>query len=188
MTDVRPRPGRLLRITPRQGGALAVVWLFLALFFGALYRFADATEHHAYNANSTPPGVVTLTQGKKYQLSTKDGQPGLAARGEQIATANCLWQTGTTTQQPLGITGLGADSGAIHVVATFIAPASGPVQILCSGLGPVFIDDADDSTPDLALAFVVLASGLAAVGVSLGIWALYQGSTASRAADEPVDN
>jgi hypothetical protein len=177
------------RITARQAGALAVIWLFLALFFGALYRFADGSERHAYNSQSTPPSAVRLTQGKHYQLSTVGGQTAMAAADEQIATANCVWQLPGGAPGPLGVTGLSPDSGATHVVGTFVAPATGSIEITCSGLGPVFIDDADNSGTDLALAFLLLSSGLATVGVVLGLWALHEGLLTPKAdADSDADS
>jgi hypothetical protein len=174
----RPARRRPNRVTPRQAGALAVLWLFLALFFGALYRVADATEHHAYNSGDKPPAFVTLTDGKHYQLSTKGGQSALVADGQQISTADCHYQVPGGTPQVLGATAVADDSGATHVVATFVAPVGGRVQITCAGLGPVFVDDADSSTLDLAIVFVLMSSGLASLGVILGLWALYAGSQA----------
>jgi hypothetical protein len=175
---------RFPRVTPRQAGALAVAWLVMAVFFAVLYRFADDSEHHAYNTDAVPPSPVTLSLGKIYQLSTMAGQSGLAASGQLMSTANCIWQTPTGTPHALAVTALPDDSGSIHVVGTFVGPANGPVQITCTGLGPVFVDDAESSGPDLALVFVLISAALASAGAMLGIWALYAGSQSPRAAPE----
>jgi hypothetical protein len=193
-----------LRMTPRQAGALAVIWLILALFFGVLYRFADSAEHHAYNAGATPPSTVTLTQGKHYQLSTAGGQAALSAAGQQVSAADCKYQLGDLPAENLGATALADDSGATHMVATFVAPVSGAVRITCAGIGAVFVDDANDSALDLGLVFVLISSLLASCGVVFGIWALYASSGHSSSdpndrpdqvdyrgstdIDQPVDN
>jgi hypothetical protein len=152
------------------------VLLLLSMAFLGLWRIADDSQNHAYNPQAMPPTTVALTAGKQYQLSTADGPEALAARHVSTIRDACRWSVPGSAPQTLALTPLAADSRSLHVVATFVAPAGGDVHIECPAWGAVWVDDADDSSVDLAGLFLVLAVITLTGGVILGLTALYRRS------------
>jgi hypothetical protein len=81
-------------------------------------------------------------------------------------TVHCVISGADGAQTPLVIESTKDDSRDLHVFATFRAAQSGSFHFSCDGIGDVFIDDAEDSPPDFSATLTVLASVLAAVGVT----------------------
>ncbi len=161
----------------RRTGLAAIVLLLGAALAGGLYRVADAAEHHAYNSGALPAASYQLTEGRTYQISTPGGLADLTRRHVDVAAPACTWSTGTAASQHLRVTALGSDAKANHVVATFVAPAGGPVRIACAGWGPVMVDDADSATWDVAGLLLVVTVILLTAGTAVGLGALYRHST-----------
>lgn len=177
---------------PRSVAVIAVVGgaLLLSSFaFLGLWQIADDSQNHAYNPGAMPPTMVALTAGKQYQLSTADGPEALAAQHRNTVRDACTWSEGGSAPQNLAVTPVASDSRSTHVVATFIAPASGDLHIACPVWGAVWVDDADDAPTDLAGLFLLLGVITLTSGVILGLTALYRRSAepAGRHARDDLD-
>jgi hypothetical protein len=161
--------------------------LLTSIAFLGLWRIADDTQNHAYNPGATPPTMVALTAGRQYQLSTADGPDGLAARRVDTVRDACAWSAAGSAPQTLAITPVASDSRSTHVVATFVAPASGDLHIACPVWGAVWVDDANDAPIDLAGLFLLLAVITLTGGVILGLTVLYQRSAEPGGRHTPED-
>lgn len=181
-------PRRIGTLMWRYRGVVAVVMLIAAVFFAGLYRVADGAEKHSYNVGAVPPTTVKLTTGRTYEISLRGGRAALEARGLRPKDAHCSWSLGSSdVWQPLTVTPLSEDVRPTHAVATFIAPASGPVRIDCAEWGAVYVDDADNSGWDYAGLFVVLTALCLFLCVALGASALYARSSHSARAHRSGD-
>lgn len=170
----------------RAATASAAVGLVVGgLLLAALYRIVSASEHHAYSANPVPTNSAHVTLDKTYLLSTPGGVTRLTKHGVDANTPQCEWSVGGSGSQALTVSAAGGSTKATNVVATFVAPFTGDVHVDCLGWGPMFIDDADDSTADTAGWLLLLATTVLTVGVALGLAALRSaGLASSRAARE----
>ena len=138
--------------------------LGLALF--VLSRASLSGEHHAY-ASGSAPSSVQVTAGHTYRVSIRGGVARAQELGVTPATLSCTLSSPTTGTRALTVTPEAADTKATQVIASFVARVSGRVQVACTGLPRVFVDDADDSGFD-ASGLLLLAAVLAlAVGVPL---------------------
>jgi hypothetical protein len=157
------------------GPAAVVVALLLvvaALSFGLSSAFAGI-QRHAYDSGPAPSTVV-LTARHTYQLSVPGGQAALIAAGANANQPQCSWSSGAGLTQPLTVTALPADSGAVNTVATFVAPMGGRVHIECAGWQNVFVDDADSAPFDRGGLFLVVGIVALTAGVTLGLATLYR--------------
>ena len=164
---------------PRRIAVVAIVsvgLLLSSIAFLGLWQIADDSQSHAYNPGAVPPTMVALTAGKQYQISTADGPEPLAGRHTSTLKDACTWSEGGSAPQTLAVTPVASDSRSTHVVATFIAPASGDLHIACPVWGAVWVDDADDAPTDLAGLFLLLGVITLTSGVILGLTALYRRS------------
>lgn len=146
-----------------------------------LYRVISGTEHHAYSSGTLPPPAVRLTEGTSYHLAVRGGVDALIKRGAVLTSPACEWSVGGSAAQALTITPYDANSKATDAVGTFTAPFTGDLHIACTGWGPVFVDDADNTPADVAgwmLFFGVLAL---IVGGGLAVGSL-RAASASRSA------
>ena len=166
---------------PRSVAVVAIIsggLLLSSIAFLGLWQIADDSQNHAYNRGAVPPTMVALTAGKQYQISTAGGPEALAARHTNTLKDACTWTEGGSAPQTLALTPVASDSRSTHVVATFIAPASGDLHIACPVWGAVWVDDADDAPTDLAGLFLLLGVITLTSGVILGLSALHRRSEA----------
>jgi len=164
---------------PRSVAVIAIVsgaLLLASVAFLGLWQVTDDSQSHAYNRGAMPPTMVALTAGKQYQISTAEGPEALAARHTNTLKDACTWSEGGSAPQTLAVTPVASDSRSTHVVATFIAPASGDLHIACPAWGAVWVDNADDAPTDLAGLFLLLGVITLTSGVILGMTALYRRS------------
>ena len=164
---------------PRSVAVVAILsggLLLSSIAFLGLWRIADDSQNHAYNPGAVPPTMVALTAGKQYQISTADGPEALAAQHTNTLKDACTWSEGGSAPQTLAVTPIASDSRSTHVVATFVAPASGDLHIACPAWGAVWVDDADDAPTDLAGLFLLLGVITLTSGVILAFTALYRRS------------
>lgn len=155
---------------PRRGGTslaagVALVLLALVLFGGS--RVIAAGQRHAYDPGARPPAAYHVTSGKTYQLSSPRSVAQLKKAG-LLGSLECFITTGSGEQTSLGLASTSEDDRNLHVVATMIAPTTGQVRVSCTGIGDVFIDDADDAGPDRSAMLMLLSIALGLLGVILG--------------------
>jgi hypothetical protein len=162
-------------------GVLGGVLMAMAALFAACYRIAESSGSHSFDPGAQPPAVVRLTEGDMYQLSVPGGPAGLTKAGADPNAPRCTWSSAGVTSAVLAVQPLGADSKAIHAVATFVAPVTGRVRIDCANWGEVFVDDADGAGTDLAGIFVLAATCALTIGGALVMWALWRGEVAAAA-------
>ena len=182
--------GRRAAARPRRNavGSVAVVLLLLGIVFAGLYRIADGSERHSYNAGALAPDYVHVTAGKQYEISTPGGVPALLEHGVAVGQIMCSYRLGAGSSSALSVTSLGASTRTVHAVGTFIAPVTGAVHIDCLALtSGVFVDDADDAAPDPAGAFILVSTISFTLGAALGLSALYRRSTARRGKHDQVE-
>lgn len=157
----------------RPAAIVALLLLIAGGLYLAVFKVADARARHAFNAGWRPPSSVALTAGRTYQISVRGGADALRARQADPTAPRCTWSADSSARQPLQVSPLGADSGALNVVGTFVAPAGGPLHIECAPWGPVSVDDADDSSVDLPGVFVLLSAVTLTAGIALGVGLAY---------------
>jgi hypothetical protein len=143
--------------------------LVVGLLCCALYRVVSGSEHHAYSAGAEAPQSVHLTAGTSYTLSVPGGVRTLLDRGVDVSAAQCQWSIGGSAAQALTVTAERADTKATNVVATFIAPFTGDLHIDCAGWGGVFVDNADNTSADVAGWFLLVGVIALTLGVGLGL-------------------
>jgi hypothetical protein len=165
---------------------VAAVLILAGLLLLGLYRLIGGTEPHAYAPGATPPNSVQVTAGHTYRLSVPGGVKALHAQGLQQGTLRCSLTGTDGIPQPLTLTRESDGTRATNVVASFTAPAGGPVHADCTGWGAMFVDDADDAPADTA-GWCLLGSIVAlTVGVGLALSAARSRLDAPRA-EESAD-
>ncbi len=155
--------------------AVAVAVLVAGLVLAALVRVVGGTEQHSWSPGAVAPEFARLTAGKTYQLAVPGGIKDLTDRGIDVTTPRCSYTVRGGTGRPLAVTAEGADTKATNTVGRFAAPVTGEVHVDCLGWGALFVDDADDASPDVAGWLLVLAVVLLTVGAGLGLSALRAG-------------
>jgi hypothetical protein len=165
--------------------AIAGAVLILAgLGCWALYVNASGHEPHAYARAGAPPQYVQVEIGKTYRIAIRGGVPAVAQAGVDIASLQC------TAARP------GAGPGALNLfiedvnntkatddIASFVAATTERLHVECSGLGPVFVDNAEDAAFDWSGVWLVLASLGLLIGIPLTLSAL---RSAGRRPDDSV--
>ena len=167
--------------------AAAVVLIALGFVALALSRIAAGSEHHAYSSGTLPPRSFHLTAGTTYHLSVRGGVNELA-KTANVSAPSCSWTSGGAASQPLTVTPENADTKATNVVASFIAPFTGDLQIECIGWPATFVDDADDTGTDWAGWFLFVGSAALAAGVPLALSAARMRQRRSAAARAREDD
>lgn len=140
--------------------AAGIVLLFASIVLFGAAAVLSGSQRHSYSADAVPPRYVTVTQGESYRISIHGGVAAEAARGLQPSALQCDFSTVGSGAGYLDLQAESASSKATNDIATFTAPVSGRIHIDCTGLGAVFVDDADDAGFDGAGLAVVL--GIAA--------------------------
>ena len=119
----------------RHRGVVAAMLLGATVLLAGLYRVADGSEHHSYNAGAVPPMTVKLTNGHTYEISVPGGRDALKKRGISTQVAQCSWTQDSSGKRVLKVTPLSQDVRATHAIATFTSPVSGEVHVDCAGMG-----------------------------------------------------
>ncbi len=152
---------------PRRA-VLAAVLLLLGILSWGVSRVESGNEHHAYTRGSAPASV-NVTAGSSYQLSVRGGLDALTSAGLSAQSAPCDWRQSGGASSPLQLKAEDAGSKATNVVASFVAPVSGPITISCDGWPGIYIDNADDAGFDRSGFLLLLAMVLLTLGVGLGL-------------------
>ena len=138
----------------------------------ALYVRATNSEHHAYAHGGNPPTYVRIEPGVTYGIAISGGVKREVALGLPPGTLQCTAAAQGQAPGPLQVTPEEQGTDVKDIKATdrigfFTADRGGLVHITCSGIGPVFIDNATDAPYDWSGVWLVLASVLLAVGLPL---------------------
>jgi hypothetical protein len=160
---------------------VAALLIAAGIVLCGLYRVLSGTEHHAFSADALPPKSVHVTAGTTYHLAVHGGVDALIKRGAVLSAPQCDWSVGDNAPDALTVSAYDANTKATDAVGTFIAPFTGNLRITCAGWGPIFVDDADNSSSDVAgwmLFFGVIALTL---GGALAV-AAWRASSEARAA------
>jgi len=144
-----------------------VVLLIVALLLFAASRVVATGQRHAYDPGASPPAGYRLTAGTTYQLSASRSVAELKQAG-LLSDLACFSTSVTGEQSPLALSSIADDDRNLHQFATFIAPVTGRLQLSCTGIDAVFVDDADDAGPDRSALLVLLAAGVGLLGVVVG--------------------
>ena len=188
MSDVDVRPARAAASLRPAVAALLVV---LGLGFCVLWKIASGTEQHSYDRGAVAPSFVELTGGHSYAISVPGGVATAIADGVPTSIEDDVTYldphcsvsgTGIGTQR-LTLVPEQAGSKATEQIASFVSSVTGDVQVSCSRLSSVFIDDADDAGFDYAGVLLWLGVIALAVGLPLGLSVLRE-STNVREDDE----
>jgi hypothetical protein len=174
------------RIRPTRAAA-ATGLIIAGLLLAALYRIVSSSEHHSFSAGPVAPNTAHVTQGKQYTLSTPGGVKRLKQHGIEVTTPQCEWSVGGSASQALTVTAAGEFTKASNVVATFVAPFTGDLHFDCLGWGPMYVDNADNASADIAGWSLLLAVIMLTAGVALGLAALRSAGVESERATREDD-
>jgi hypothetical protein len=164
--------------------AVLLVVLGIALWLG--YRVFAGTESHAYSPNAVPPDTVRVTANRTYELGYSGGVRGLADQGLNPASLSCIWtRPGASAPSALAVDGYSPDSLSRNGVASFTAPTSGDIHIMCDGLGAMFVDDSDDASADPSGWLLLAATIVLTLGAALTMAVLRATPRGGEAAAEP---
>lgn len=143
----------------RLAAGMALV-LLTALLIGAAQVVAHQ-QRHAYDPGAQPHSAQ-VTAEHTYQLSSSTPVARLIATGV-LATLSCTYSADGITDNVVPLSSTLDDERNRYQFALFIAPVTGRIDVRCADIGAVFVDDADDATPDWAGLLSVLAvlTGLA---------------------------
>jgi hypothetical protein len=164
MSDPRPATTRALF-----AGTLLVI---AGLAFWALYVTQSGSERHSYTRGGSPPPTVRLVQGHTYWIAIPGGVAEEARRGIDPAALQCTAARPGQAPGALNIAPEQRDSKAIDRIASFVSGINGTVQVQCTGLGTVYVDNAADASFDWSGLWLVLASLALVVGLPLTLSAL----------------
>lgn len=144
-------------------------WTLVAvgLLLWAAARFESSREHHAYAGGGAAPVPAQVHLGATYRLSVPGGVRALKAVGVDAGTVACTATRTDGATYALRLARESADTKAEDVFASFVSPTTGRVEVTCTGLGAVYLDDADDAGFDVAGLLLVLAVVALAVGLPL---------------------
>ena len=155
------------------------LWLGVVLLLAAGLAWfgraaANSTAAHAWTPDAPPRRTVQLSAGRDYTLSTPAGISALAdQQGVDQPKLRCSATPQSGSAVALKVTVGQVDRRIPHIVGQFRAPFSGPAAISCTGVGRVFVDDADDAAFDAAGLLVVLTVVALLVGATLTLSGIY---------------
>ncbi|HEX2904043.1 MAG TPA: hypothetical protein VHO01_11365 [Jatrophihabitans sp.] len=180
MISTPARPDQVARRDALAGDRAALVRLAAGVVLGLLgvlvfagSRYAAAQQNHAYDPGAVPPASFRVTAGKTYQLSSTTPTRQLIAQAA-LSTLACTWTGDGRLENQLPVTSVLNDERNRFEFALFEAPISGSIQIRCAGMPAVFVDDADDSSPDWAGLLLIVATLFGLAGGVLAVQGGYQ--------------
>jgi hypothetical protein len=143
------------------------VLVLLGLAAWALFALQNARERHSYAHGLVPPAYVELHAGKTYSLAIPGGVHGEENLGLDPAKLSCT--AARPGQEPAGlsVTPEHSDTKAIQQIGSFTPGFSGSAHVECTGIGVVFVDDADNASFDWSGLWLIVASAALVVGLPL---------------------
>lgn len=162
MSDADVLPGRPAA-TVR--APIAVLLVVLGLGFCVLWKLAAGTEQHSWDRGAVAPSYVELTGGHEYAISIPGGVPTEVEDGVSPGQLSCTAGASGIATQRLQLVPEQEGTKATNQIASFTSPVTGQVQIACTRLSAVFVDDADGTGFDYA--GVLIWSGVLALAIGL---------------------
>lgn len=160
----------------RSSGVLAAALLIAAgLLLWVTSGFAAGRERHSYTAGR-PPGSAQVTAGHTYWLAVHGGVRTLQARGVDPQTVTCTGYRTAGSGVALTLAREVVDTKAVNAFASFVASATQRISVVCTGVGAVYVDDAEDATFDLGGLLLIAACVVLVIGVGLLLSALRTGA------------
>lgn len=151
-----------------------------------LFVLQSRSEQHAFNGGANPRDFVRVAAGRTYAIAIHGGVRRLTQLGLNPEQLRCTAAPRGGAPQVLRLTTETSDTKANNQIATFVAGVSGDVQVRCSGIGAVYVDNAEDSPFDWSGLWLVLASLTLVVGLPLMLSALRSTTRRADSADRPV--
>jgi hypothetical protein len=148
--------------------------VIVGLLCWALYVRGANSEHHSYAHGGNPPTYVQLEAGSTYGIAIHGGVKREAELGLAPGTLQCTAARRGEAPGPLEVTAESADTKATDRIGSFVSGISGEVRVQCSGIGPVYVDNAVDAAYDWSGIWLILASVLLAIGLPLTLSGLRQ--------------
>jgi hypothetical protein len=133
----------------------------------ALYVQRSGNEPQAYARGGKPPAYVQVHAGGTYRIAVRGGVATEAQAGIAPASLSCTAARPGAAPGRLDLTYENADTKATDDIASFTAAITGQLHVQCTGLGDVFVANADDSPFDWSGVWLVLASLALVVGTPL---------------------
>lgn len=152
-----------------------------------LFVVQSRSQHLSFSSAASPPQSVRVVAGHTYSIAIHGGVRRLAELGIESSALHCtIAQTGQPPRA-LQLTAESSDSKANNQIATFVSAVSGDVQIRCTNIGAVYVDNAADASFDWSGLWLVLASLSLVIGLPLTL-SLLRGTTrrAPESAARPV--
>lgn len=150
----------------RLGAGVALILFAVVLYAGS--RWIAGRQSHAYDPGASPATTYPVTAGRTYELSSATSVKRLMDSGA-LSTLACTWSADGQVANQLALTGTLADERNLHQFALFTAPITGSIQVKCTDVPSVFIDDADDTAPDWAATLIILTVLVAVTGAVLAV-------------------
>jgi hypothetical protein len=143
--------------------------IILGLVCWALYVRQTNSEHHAYAHGGNPPTYVQIHAGKSYGIAIHGGVQREIRLGLAPGSVQCTAARRGQSPGPLDVTAETQDTKATDRIASFVSGINGVVHVECSGIGAVYLDDADDAAYDWSGFFLILASLALLTGLPLAL-------------------
>jgi hypothetical protein len=146
--------------------------LIAGLASWAFFVQRSNTEPHSYSRGGKPPSSVRLVAGDTYSIAIHGGVDREVQLGLSPSALQCTAALAGQAPGALELVVEQQDTKATDKIASFVSAISGVVQVQCTGIGRVYVDDAADATFDWSGVWLVLASLALAIGVPLMLSAL----------------
>lgn len=156
------------------GGLLVLA----GLLSWALYALSAGHERHSYTHGGNPPTYVDLVAGRTYHLAISGGSRTEQEHGLDPAKLQCSATAAGGEPAALDVVAE-TNTKAIDRIGSFTADRSGSFRVTCAGIGPVYVDDAEDAGFDWSGLWLVIASAALVVGLPLALAGLRQRPTVS---------
>jgi hypothetical protein len=156
---------------PRQARLGAVVAGVLLVVGGlgawALYVHMSGNEQTAFARDAKPPAYVQVHAGDDYRIAVHGGIATEAQAGIPPDSLSCFAAQPGKAPGALNIIYETTDTKATDDIASFVATVNGRLHVMCTGLGAVFVSNAEDAPYDWSGVWLVLASLALVIGTPL---------------------
>ena len=160
----------------RSSGVLPAALLVAAgLLLWVTSGFAAGRERHSYTGGR-PAASAQVSAGHTYWLAVHGGVRALQARGVDPKTVTCTAYRTAGSGVALTLTREVVDTKAVNAFASFVAPATQRISVVCTGVGAVYVDDAQDATFDVGGLLLIAACVVLVIGVGLLLSAVRTGA------------
>ena len=166
---------------------VGVLLIVLGLGSWSLYVRQSGNEPHAYARAGDPPTYVQLKAGETYLISIRGGINRELALGVDPSALQCTAARPGQSRGALRLEAYEPGTKAMDAIASFASAITGSVHLECAGIGPVFVDDAEDSPFDWSGLWLVLTSIALAAGLPLTLSGLRRATAAPAEPSERSD-